>query len=250
MALPIAIPIAIGAASVLSNMYDNYKNREAASNAYEGIADRASDVTAANQADIQAYLDKMYGTYGQGASQYSSALQDFLDSDVYQNEGFSYDNDISNFYDPAANQRVAAAMDAINNASATGGNRFSSDYINRVGAKQQAMASEEWEKAYSRLMQDRQQQMSEWSANSQNAWNNYNAEQARKQAAVDAYGNDRDQIMQGFSDATMAGMNNRTANLQTQASVLAAQAQNNQGQNPLTQILNPIASFMGSYYGG
>ncbi len=190
--------------------------------------------------------------YGEGARNYSQALQDFLDSDVYQNDGFQFTGDVSDYFDPAANQRVDAAMTAIDNSAASGGNRFSSDYVNRVAGKQQALASEEWEKAYNRLMQDRQQQLNEWNMNSQNAWNNYNATQGRAKYAVDAYGNDRDQYVQGIGDATMAAMNNRLGGLQTQANVAAGRVNAMQNQNAggaLASALGPIAQFAGSYFG-
>lgn len=255
MPLPLIIGGALAGGALLSGLYDSYANRRDARNAYNKMAEQAKQTNAANEADIAAYRQFIENQYGQGAANYSDAVQNFLNSEVYQNNGFSYTDEngnpvtVESFYDPAANQRVAAAMDAINNSAATGGNRFSSDYINRVGAKQQALASEEWEKAYQRLMKDRQQQMSEWSANSQNAWNNYNAQQGRLQNAVDIYGADRSALSQGISDATMAGLNNRTANLQTQANLLGAKLNATQGASPVTQGLNIGANFLGSYFG-
>lgn len=254
--LPLIIGGALTGGAMLTNALDNYYNRSDARNAYNKMAEQAAATNAANEADIAAYRQFIENQYGQGASNYSDAVQNFLDSEVYKNNGFSYTDEngnpvtVESFYDPAANQRVAAAMDAINNAAASGGNRFSSDYINRAAGRQAAMASEEWEKAYQRLMQDRQQQMSEWSANSQNAWNNWNAQQGRLQNAVDIYGADRSALSQGISDATMAGLNNRTANLQTQANLLGAKLNATQGPSPVTQALNVGANFLGSYYGG
>lgn len=247
--IPALIAGAVAAGSIASNLYDSHNNRKTARNYYNGIKDKANETVLANQQDINSYKQALYDTYGKGAGSYSEALQDFLDSPVYQNEGFSYGGDIGQFFDPAANQRVDAAMTAINNNAATGGNRFSSDYVNRVGAKQQAMASEEWEKAYNRLMQDRQTQMNEWQANSQNNWNNYNATADRAKYAVDAYGNDRDQLMQGIGDTTTATMNNRLGGLQTQAQVAAGLANSQQGSGTMSQILGPVAQFAGSYFG-
>lgn len=247
--IPLLVGAGIGLASLASNAYDSYKNREAAQNVYNGIMDKANAVSAQNQSDINSFMQRMYDTYGTGADQYGDAVSSFLNSPVYQNEGFGYQGDVEQFFDPAANHRVQAAMDAINNASATGGNRFSSDYLNQVAAKQQALASEEWEKAYNRLMQDRQQQMNEWQANSQNAWQNFNAQNDRAKYAVDIYGNDRDKLMQGVSDATMAGMNNRTGTLQAIANAMGGMANASQGPGVLSQGLNSIASFLGSYYG-
>lgn len=249
MAIPLAIPIAIGAASIASNLYDNWKNRKDARETYNDIKDQASDVTTANQSDIDAYTRMMEGYYGDDAAKYSGALDKFLNSDVYQNEGFSYDKDINEFFDPYYNQRVDAAMTAINNSAASGGNRFSSDYINRVGARQQSLASEAWQQAYDNLMRDRQMQLSEWQSNAQNNWNNYNANQDRAKYAVDAYGNARDQLANAYGDAAMAGMQNRIAGLETQSNVATAKYQSQQGQSPLSQILGPAATFFGSYYG-
>lgn len=249
MAIPLAVPIAIGAASIASNLYDNWKNRADARDMYNDIKDETAGAVGANQSDIDAYTRMMEGYYGDDAAKYSDALDKFLNSDVYQNEGFSYDRDIGEFVDPFVNQRVNAAMTAINNSASSGGNRFSSDYINRVGARQQSLASEAWQQAYDNLMKDRQMQLSEWQQNSQNNWNNYNANQDRAKYAVDAYGNARDQMAQAYGDATMAGMQNRMGGLQTQANVATARYQSQQGQNPLSQILGPAATFFGSYYG-
>lgn len=250
MAIPVAIPIAMAAASALSSMYDSYKNGERARETYNDIKDQANAVNNANARDISNYKQIIQGAYGQNAGKYSKALEDFLNSDVYQNEGFTYDNDISSFMDPAMNQRVQAAMDQIYNSSASGGNRFSSDTLNRIGAKQQALASEEWEKAYDRLMRDRNQQLTEWQANSNNAWNNYNATQDRAKYGIDQYGKAQESYVNGMGDVYTAGMNNRNANLQTQATVAAGLANSQQGQGMLSQLLGPAASFFGSYYGG
>lgn len=249
--IPLLVGAGLAAGATAADLYNSYKNREAAQKAYDEITAKSDVVTAQNQADIDRFLSGMYGTYGEGAGKYGDAVQALLDSPVYQNKDFEYQDDINQFFDPAANQRVAAAMSAIENSSATGGNRFSSDYLNQVAAKQQALASEEWEKAYNRLMQDRQQQMSEWNANSQNAWNNYNANNDRARYAVDIYGNERDKLMQGTSEAIMAGMNNRTANLQTQANAMGGIANANIGNNAggyAGGALNAISSFLGNYY--
>lgn len=251
--IPLIIGGALAAGSIASNLYNSSENRKAAEDAYNKIANAANSTVAANQADINAYKNMVANMYGQGAANYQDALAKFLNSDVYQNEGFNYSGDISQFYDPAANQRVDAAMAAINDSAATGGNRFSSDYVNRVGAKQQALASEEYEKAYQRLMQDRQMQLTEWQNNSQNSWNNWNATQDRAKYGIDQYANDRNQYTQGIGDATMATMNNRLGGLQTQANVaagLANAAQNNNAGGAISSALGPIAQFVGAYFGG
>lgn len=249
MPIPLAIPLAVAGAGALSSMYDSFNNKTSARDAYNKISGLADDAVTANQADIDAYSSLVEKTYGNGARNYSDAVQAFLDSPVYQNEGFSYQGDINQFLDPMLNQRVDAAMQAINNSSASNGNRFSSDYLSALSAKNQALAGEAWESAYQKLMQDRQQQLSEWQANSGNAWNNYNAQQGQLKNAVDIYGNDRNSYVQGLGDATMASMNNRLGGLQTQASVIGGKANSQQGPGVLSQLLGPTAQFMGSYYG-
>ena len=42
---------------------------------------------------------------------------------------------------------------------------FSSDYANALAAKQQALASEEWDKAFNRYQQDRSRALNEFSTN-------------------------------------------------------------------------------------
>lgn len=251
--MPLIIGGALAAGSIASNLYNSSENRKAAEEAYDKIAKAANTAVTANQDDIDRYKAFIHNMYGQGALNYENALSQFSHQPVYQNEGFTYGGDISQFYDPAANQRVEAAMSAINDSAATGGNRFSSDYANRVGAKQQAMASEEWANAYQRLMQDRQQQLTEWQNNTQNQWNNYNANVDRSKYLIDQLNNDRNAYTQGIGEATMATMNNRLGGLQTQANVaagLANAAQNNNAGGAIASALGPIAQFAGSYFGG
>lgn len=251
--VPLIVGGALAAGSIASNLYNSSENRKVAEDAYKRIVSAANEANAANQQEIIAYRNLIANQYGNGAANYNNALARFLASPVYQNEGFEYTGDVNDYYDPAANQRVAAAMDAINSSAATGGNRFSSDYVNRVGAKQQALSSEEYEKAYQRLMADRQQQLAAWQNNSQNNWNNYNANVDRAKYGIDQYANDRDQYTQGLGDATVAMMNSRLGALQSQANVSAGYANAMQNQNAggaLSSALGPIAQFAGSYFGG
>lgn len=253
MAWPVIVGAALAGASALGNYMGNQADAERAAEAYDRIQGLAQTAGTANQQDIQAYKNLVAQTYGQGAANYQSALQNFLNSPVFQNEGFSYNGDISQFMDPAANQRVDAAMTAINNSAASNGSRFSSDFINRVGAKQQSLASEEWEKAYSKLQQDRANQLAEWQANSQNNWNNYNAQTARDQYAVDAYGKDREGYIGGLSDAMSASIANRTGLLNAQSQAIAGTANAQQGTSGwdlLSGLGGAGGAFLSSWFGG
>lgn len=248
--VPLIIGGAIAAGSIASNLYNDYKNREAAQDAYDDIVGNADEVSRANDAAIAGYRSQLQDAYGAGAGKYQQALQDFLNSDVYQNKDFEFTGNINDYMDPFQQQRVQAAMTAINNSAATGGNRFSSDYVNRVAGKQQALANEAWKDAYDRLMRERSVQLQEWQANTQNGWNNYNATQDRAKYAVDTYGRDRDALLQGYGDTTMAQMNNRLGLLNTQANVAAGRAGAMQNSNNgLANALGPVAQFAGAYFG-
>lgn len=241
----------IGLAAAITNYNSNQDKIQSTKDMYNALASQAKDVEYANSRDIDSYRNMLNDQYGRDARQYSQALQDFMNSPVYQNQGFEYTGNVEDYMDPARDQRVAAAMEAINNASASGGNRFSSDYINRVAAKQQALASDEWKNAYDRLVQERQMQLSAYNANSQNAWNNYNAQAQKQQFGINQYGQAKNALSQGLGDAMSAQVANRTAGLQSQANALAgAQNASNQSQSFLGQLAGPAASFLGSYFGG
>lgn len=256
--VPLIIGGALAAGSIASNLYNSYQNRKDAADAYDSIAKAANQAVTDNEADIDTYRNFIKNMYGQGALNYENALSQFSRQPVYQASDFTYTDEngnpitIDRFFDPAANQRLEAEMSAINNAAATGGNRFSSDYLSRVGARAQAHTSEEWEKAYNKLMQDRSQALTEWQNNTQNQWNNYNANVDRSKYFIDQFNNDRSMYTQGLGDATMASMNNRLGGLQTQANVAAGRVNAMQNQNiggGIASALGPIAQFAGSYFG-
>ena len=76
------------------------------------------------------------------------------------------------------------------------------------------------------------------------------AQNAQQQFAINQFGNAKNTLTQGYGDATIAGMNNRTAGLQSQANALAgAQNAMNQQTSILGQLAGPAAEFLGSYFG-
>ena len=109
----------------------------------------------------------MQDTYGENSAKYNEALQNVADA-IGNREDFSYKKDVNSFLDPAREQRVSSAMNALNNASAAGGNRFGSSYLNKLAAQQQAMASDEYEKAFGRMQTDRSNALQEWQTGQQN----------------------------------------------------------------------------------
>ena len=137
------------------------KANDAALSAYNKAMGTSND----NRELYQQYLDKMNSTYGDLAGKYADYLSNIENQKVYDPGQFSYSGDVNDFYSKAANQRIKQATDAITNSRANAGSMFSSDYLNELAAKQQALASEEWDKAYDRYMQDRSQKLSEFSTN-------------------------------------------------------------------------------------
>lgn len=246
-----AVIAALIAAGGIANYLEGKNKTDAAASMYDDIGSAAQDTVTANDADIARYNDFMRAMYGTAPARYDSAVSDFLNSEVYSNGDFNYGGNISEFFDPAANQREAAAMRAIEDSAASGGNRFSSDFLNRASGQIAAQSSEEWAKSYDRLMRDRQQQLTEYNANTQNGWNNYNAQNDRLKTAVSLFGNDRDKYADSYTTALTAGIANRTAGLQSQANA-AGGAAGIYAQQPglVSSVLNPMSSFLGNYFGG
>lgn len=127
--------------------------------------DKAMETSNANRALYRQYLNKMNDTYGDVAGKYGDYLSNIEKQEVYDPGQFSYDKDVNDFYSKAANQRINQATNAITNSRANAGGMFSSDYLNELAAKQQALASEEWDKAYNRYNQDRSMALNEFSTN-------------------------------------------------------------------------------------
>lgn len=248
--IPALIAGGVALAGAGLNAYNQYKQGERAADMYDDLMGRADAVEARNAADIARYQDFLERQYGADAGKYSKALQDFMNSPVYQQGEFGYQGAVEDYLDPARNQRVAASMRALEQQGADGGNSFSSDFMNRMAGKQQALASEEWKSAYDRLVQDRQQQLAAYNANAQAGWNNYNAEAQKAQYGIGQYGAAKNALAGGVGDVTTAGMANRQAGLQSQANALGGltNAQNQQSSF-LGQLVGPAAQFAGAYYG-
>lgn len=187
------------------------------------------------------YLQQMHGMYGDNSSKYNDAVNAL--ADAIENYGdFSYSGNVNDFMDPAANQRVSAAMSAINNASASGGNRFSSNYLDKVAAKQQALASEEWKSAYDRMMQDRSQQLQEWQTGQQKI-NNLGT-------LASVYGADRTALSDAIGNYYSNVANQNNADLEVQSDLAQSKSNLNAGRTQgVGSILGGLGSAIGSIFG-
>lgn len=164
------------------------------------------------------YLNQMQGIYGQGADQYGAAVQNLADAIGEGADSFNYTGNVNDFYDKFANQTMQASINAMKNMG--GQNLFSSDFMNNLTNRQAALASSQWEKAYDKMMQDRQQQLQEWQAG-QSTKQNYLSNLG---SLASLYGNDRNQLANAYGDyySNMASQNN--ADLQTRSDLTAARA--------------------------
>ena len=222
----------------------NRKQVEAGMASLDNLIAEANNVGNQNRGLYNQYLGQAQKTYGQNAAQYDQALQNYQNAIGEGYDTFQYGGNVNDFYDKFANQRAQQAMNAMRNAG--GANLFGSDYMNNMAAKQQALASEEWSKAYDKMMQDRQQQLAEWQAGQQS-----------KQSYVsnlgnltNLFGNDRNQLMNAMGDyySNMASQNN--ADLQTKSDLTQAKTNlSMQEQSGAGGLLGGVGTVLGAIFG-
>ena len=213
-------------------------------NSLDNMLAEARNVSNQNKSLYGDYLSKMQGMYGDGAGQYSDAVNRLTQAIGEGPESFSYGGNVNDFYDKYAGQRSQQAMNAMRNMG--GQNLFSSDFMNNMAAKQQSLASEEWSKAYDKMLRDRQQQLAEWQAG-QNSKQGYINNLG---TVAGLYGNDRNQIANAMGDyySNMASQNN--ADLQTRADL--TQAKTNlamQGNNGAGSLIGGAGKVLGAIFG-
>ena len=210
----------------LSNVFDpidvfnvrgnrNLSRANAALDEAQAAAQAAADQ---NKTLYGNYLNNVNNVYGTEAGKFGQRVSDLESITPYDAGQFSYDKDVNDFYSKAANQRVNNAMNAITNSRANAGNMFSSDYTNALAAKQQALASEEWDKAFNRYQQDRSRALSEFSTNANIGQQTYN----------NLYNKSKDLlgISQKAQDNTLNALGAYTQGLASNNNMLAQNASN------------------------
>lgn len=172
-----------------------------------------------NNATLQNYLNAASGTYngnkdllnsvyGDSLSKYNSAVSNYENLGGYDPQSFSYSGTVEDFMSPATAMRVKAASDAITKSQANAGNMFSSDYLNALNAKAQAIASEEYDNAYDRMNTDRTATLNEWKANTEEKKNAYDSQAELYKNLVSLYGNDRSSYVTGLTENENDYLNN------------------------------------------
>ena len=178
-----------------------------ANDAIKKAQDKADATSSANRDLYNQFYNKASDTYGDTAAKVDDYLKALEGMKTYDPGTFEYTGDVNDFYSKAADLRIKNAMNALRESS----DIFSSDYQDAMAAKQQAMASEEWDKAYDRYMRDRGQTANEWQMNAN----------AGQQAYENAYGKNKDMlsVTQNAQDNLMNAYGNYINNIANQNNV-------------------------------
>ena len=218
----------------------NNKQIDTAQGMLDDVLSRANSVGSQNRGLYKDYYGQMQGMYGEGAQAYSDAVKNLAEA-IGNREDFSYQGSVNDFLDPAREQRVQAATNAINNAASAGGNRFSSNYMDKLAAKQQALASEEWKSAYDRMMQDRAQQLQEWETGQQKI-NNLGT-------LANIYQSDRNQLGNAIGDYYTAMANQNNADLEAYSDIAQSKANlETQRNSGMGSLLSGVGSIIGAIF--
>ena len=178
-----------------------------ANNAIKKAQKKADANSAANKDLYNQFYDKTQSTYGDTAAKVDEYIKNLEGTEAYDPGKFEYTGDVNDFYSKAADLRVKNAMNALRESS----DIFSSDYQDAMAAKQQALATEEWDKAYDRYMRDRSQTANEWQMNAN----------AGQQAYDNTYGKNKDllSVAQNAQDNLMNAYGNYINNMANQNNV-------------------------------
>ena len=178
-----------------------------ANNAIKKAQEKADAASVANKDLYNQFYNKTQNTYGDTAAKVDDYLKNLEGTKAYDPGKFEYTGDVNDFYSKAADLRVKNAMNALRESS----DIFSSDYQDAMAAKQQAMATEEWDKAFDRYMRDRSQTANEWQMNAN----------AGQQAYTNQYNQNKDllNVAQGAQDNLMNAYGNYINNMANQNNI-------------------------------
>lgn len=220
--------------------YRGNKNVNAANGALDEAYSKAEDAANKNAGLYQQYMNKVNNAYGGEAAKMGDRVQALEDLTPYDAGQFNYDKSIEDFYSKAANQRVNKATNAITNSMANAGNMFSSDYTDALAAKQQALASEEWDKAFEKYNQDRSRALNEFSTNANIGQQTYNNLYNKNKDLLGISQNAQDNTLNAFGTYTQGLANNNT-----QLANLAAQISQNKAANSLSNNKSLLGKIFG-----
>ena len=214
--------------------YRGNKSVNAANDALDEAYGKAEDAANKNAGLYQQYMNKVNNAYGGEAAKMGDrvqALEDLTPYDAGQFDDSKYGKSIEDFYSKAANQRVNKATNAITNSMANAGNMFSSDYTDALAAKQQALASEEWDRAFDKYQQDRSRALQEFSTNANLGQQTYSNMYNKNKDLLGISQNAQDNTLNAFGTYTQGLANNNSMLAQNAAAISQAKAANALSQN-------------------
>ena len=211
--------------------YRGSKNVSKANAALDDAYKAAEDAAGQNASLYSQYMNKVNNAYGGEAAKMGDRVAALENLDVYDPGQFGYDKSIEDFYSKAANQRVNKATNAITNSMANAGNMFSSDYTDALAAKQQALASEEWDKSFDRYQKDRAQALQEFSTNANVGQQTYSNMYNKNKDLLGISQNAQDNTLNAFGAYTQGLANNNSMLAQNAASIAQAKAANQMANN-------------------
>ena len=229
----------MGFGDFMSNVFDpgdvfgyrGSKNVGAANAALDEAYKAAEDAASRNEGLYSQYMNRVNSAYGGEAGKLGDRVAALENLEVYDPGQFGYDKSIEDFYSKAANQRVNKATNAITNSMANAGNMFSSDYTDALAAKQQALASEEWDKAFDKYQQDRSRALNEFSTNANIGQQTYSNMYNKNKDLLGISQNAQDNTLNAFGTYTQGLANNNSMLAQNKANIAQQKAANQLTQN-------------------
>lgn len=242
------IPLLVGLGAAAIGGAASYAGQKSQERAVRRANEEIEALSAENLAKNKELLDKMYGEqagiFGPGAALYGKAWDEYANSAGYTPGQYSYQGNIEDFYSPATQMRINTAMNAIQNSRANAGGMFSSDTFNEMNAKAQLMASEEYDKAYSRYMQDRALNLNEWNVNQDQQYKAWQSQIDKNKTLLSMADADRRALAQAAGDYYTNLINANNAALSTTAGISVANA--NATANPYNSIGTGIGMGLGA----
>lgn len=204
-----------------------------ANSAIQKAQDKADAASSANRDLYNQFYNKTQSTYGDTAAKVDDYLKNLEGMEAYDPGKFEYTGDVNDFYSKAADLRVKNAMNNLRESS----DIFSSDYQDAMAAKQQAMASEEWDKAYDRYMRDRSQTANEWQMNANAGQQAYDNTYGKNKDLLSVAQNSQDNLMNAYGNYINNMANQNNIDTQNYANMVQQKAANeNSRKNLLSRI--------------
>lgn len=204
-----------------------------ANNAIKQAQKKADAASRANKDLYNQFYNKTQSTYGDTAAKVDDYLKNLEGMEAYDPGKFEYTGDVNDFYSKAADLRVKNAMNALRESS----DIFSSDYQDAMAAKQQALATEEWDKAYDRYMRDRSQTANEWQMNANAGQQAYNNTYGKNKDLLGVAQNAQDNLMNAYGNYINNMANQNNVDTQNYANMMQQMAAN---QNSKKSMLGRI----------